>query len=772
MERDDFSTKTKETLARRAGYRCSICKDATVGPHSDPEKAAFLGEASHIHAASANGPRANPNLTPEERGAASNGIHLCKKHARLVDVDEISYPATKLHQIKNNHEQEIRGMLVGQSQNYDPDFLHSHETQLIHGRGTPTLADLWVSRHLIQPEVGKTPIQHDASQINTSEPGIYLITSDQITGRTSLLKRMASAALGRLNCVWLDGRKITESTVKDPVKALAEGFGIINPCADGWQMFLEADREQNRIFIDDLHLSPLNITTKRKFLSLLQGLASSIITTASEPFLIELLAISPHDGLRLHQWRLLDLTRSECVDLVKLWCCYKSETVSDHELDFRIASACEQLEVLFGKKLMPRHPFFVLTALQSIDAGAPLDTAVGSFGGVYETVIHLAISRNAPNQAAISNERAFLQELAYWCEFQPADSNRTTFNKWFSELKGIDPKRANDLERSLASKGFLSRNHKGFRFNYQKYYFLASYLRDHASKTEVKNYISNLILNCWNEDYANTALFLAYLHPSSFLVESLLNEVNRLFGDQEEFDAKAWSLDVRFPDDFFKGLTFTTDPEANRKVLAERLDESDPVDSAECEAASATPSTSADDERFLEFLKSFHLIKLIGQLIRNSPIAFDAYQKEQLIGSGFNLGLRLVTFMGVVCNPVSLQAQALNELRARVLKKSDRTQIEAKLTGLIYNLSIFLAFTPLRHACHYLAHPELGLIYDSVLKPDSPKGEGLSQKILACGLNFESRTPDSDLLRGTYKVNVVRDTGSSKPGASGAPAGY
>ena len=94
--RDEFSVKIKELLARRAGYRCSICKDTTIGPHSDPERAIFLGEASHIHSAAPNGPRANPSLSPEQRSSASNGIHLCKMHARLVDVDEINYPADKL----------------------------------------------------------------------------------------------------------------------------------------------------------------------------------------------------------------------------------------------------------------------------------------------------------------------------------------------------------------------------------------------------------------------------------------------------------------------------------------------------------------------------------------------------------------------------------------------------------------------------------------------------------------------------------------------------
>ena len=99
----------------------------------------------------------------------------------------------------------------------------------------------------------------------------------------------------------------------------------------------------------------------------------------------------------------------------------------------------------------------------------------------------------------------------------------------------------------------------------------------------------------------------------------------------------------------------------------------------------------------------------------------------------------------------SLQAQALNELRARVLKKSSRAELEAKLTGLIYNLSMFMTFTPLRHACYYLAHPDLSLIYRDVLKFNSPKGESLSQKILACGLNFELRSPDSDLLGSVYR---------------------
>ncbi len=749
--RDDFSQATKELLARRAGYRCSICQDPTVGPHSEPTQAIFLGEAAHIYSAAPNGPRANSSLTPEERAAVTNGVHLCKTHARLVDVDVAAYPAEKLIQIKLAHEERIRALIVGPSVDFDPGFLTSHETQVVHGRGSPSLADLWVQRHVVQPQAGNAPKKHEAISLLSSESGILLVTGDQSSGRTSLLKRMAAHSLEQRNCVWLDGRELTESVIKDPVRPLTAGYRMLNANPDGWQKFLQSAPSENIIFIDDLHLSPLNIATRRRFLSLLQGLSHLVVVTVNDPFILELLVVSSNDGLRLSQWRLLDLSRADCAHIAERWCSFGSESIADHELDARIASTQDQLELVLGKKLMPRQPVVVLTALQLIDAGTPMDSSVGSFGGVYETMIHFAISKNARNQAQISSERAYLEELAYWSEFEADSSDRQVFNQRFAELKAVGYKRVAELETDLMSKGFLARHHRGFRFNYQKYYFLAAFLRDNPNRAGVKEYISRLITNCWNEDYANTALFLAYLQPSSFLIDALLTEVRRLFVNHREFNISGWEIATPFPKGFFRELTFTNDPESNRRLLAQRLDETAPVNSAECETSTRSLEPAEDDRLFLDFLKSFHLIKLTGQLIRNSPIALDAQQKHDLVQSGFDLALRLVSFTGEVCSPAALQAEALNSLRERVLKKSDRVELEAKLTGLIYNLSIFLTFTPLRHACFYLAHPDLTLTYQQVLEPKSPKTNNFSLEVINCGLNFELRSPDNQLLRKTYR---------------------
>ena len=667
--RDNFSASTKELLARRAGYRCSMCQDPTVGPHSEPGKHIFLGEASHIYSAAPTGPRAKPSLTPEERVSISNAIHLCKMHARLIDVDVAAYPAETLLQIKTTHEEKIRALIVGSPVEYDPEFLSSHESQVIHGRGSPTLNDLWIKRYLVQPQVGSAPKKKDAVSLLSSESGILLISGDQSSGRTSLLKRMASHSLGQRNCVWLNGRELTESNIKDPVRSLMAGYKKINANADGWQNFLQAAPVENIVFIDDIHLCPLNIATRRKFLSLIQGLSHLVVATMNEPFILELMAVSSNDGLRLHQWKILDLCRLDCAQGAERWCTFGSESIADHELDARTANTQDQLELILGKKLLPRQPVVILTALQWIDAGAPIDSSVGSFGGIYETVIHFAICKNARSQAEISSERSYLEELAYWCESTPDSSDRKLFNQWFAELKAITSKRALELEAALLSKGFLSRQHRGFRFNYQKYYFLAAFLRDNPGRPNVKDYISKLITDCWNEDYANTALFLAYLQPSSFLIDALLKEVKRLFSNYQEFDIGTWQISIPFPKGFFGELDLSNDAEANRRALAQRLDETTPVDSAECEKVVQPIEPEEDDQTFLDFLKSFHLIKLIGQLIRNSPIALDAQQKRDLIKSGFDLSLRLVSFTGEMCSPATLQAGALNSLRDRVLKK-------------------------------------------------------------------------------------------------------
>ena len=88
MARDDFSEAVKTALGKRASYVCSNpdCRALTIAPaDSDASKVLYIGKAAHICAASAGGPRYDPNMSSDQRKAIENAIFLCSSCAEMID---------------------------------------------------------------------------------------------------------------------------------------------------------------------------------------------------------------------------------------------------------------------------------------------------------------------------------------------------------------------------------------------------------------------------------------------------------------------------------------------------------------------------------------------------------------------------------------------------------------------------------------------------------------------------------------------------------------
>jgi len=125
--RHNFLASTRSALAFRAGHMCSFaeCRIPTAGPgDASSSQHINIGVAAHIAAASAEGPRFDGRMTETERKSIDNGIWLCQTHSRLVDVNEVAYSVERLHQIKNDHEGWIRGLMDGsRSPSASEDFV-------------------------------------------------------------------------------------------------------------------------------------------------------------------------------------------------------------------------------------------------------------------------------------------------------------------------------------------------------------------------------------------------------------------------------------------------------------------------------------------------------------------------------------------------------------------------------------------------------------------------------------------------------------------------
>ena len=100
--RDDFSEKTRNQIAKRAGWLCSYptCRAHTVGATSDGNGEINIGTAAHICAAAPGGPRYDPNMTPEERSSAKNGIWMCRDHGKAVNSTDPEFTVERLREWK------------------------------------------------------------------------------------------------------------------------------------------------------------------------------------------------------------------------------------------------------------------------------------------------------------------------------------------------------------------------------------------------------------------------------------------------------------------------------------------------------------------------------------------------------------------------------------------------------------------------------------------------------------------------------------------------
>jgi len=106
--RDEFTAATKRTLAERVAWCCSFpnCGAITIGPkQGDAEKSLNLGEAAHMHAASPNGPRYDPDMSSAERSSIENGIWMCRSHGTFIDSDHTEYSAATLRLWKGQAEE-------------------------------------------------------------------------------------------------------------------------------------------------------------------------------------------------------------------------------------------------------------------------------------------------------------------------------------------------------------------------------------------------------------------------------------------------------------------------------------------------------------------------------------------------------------------------------------------------------------------------------------------------------------------------------------------
>lgn len=274
QNRDEFTTKSKLQLAKRAGWLCSdpSCRRSTIGCNSDGDGEMNLGTAAHICAAAPDGPRYDPNQTPAQRRSPDNGIWLCKLHGTAVDARDSKFTVELLHEWKAQAQKDSCLRVMYEHVPHDPSVQAPTEVHLSTQLRAAASTDLAVFRR--SDKWPSTPIALTLEVDGLSEPvstsalATALNTLDDLIlvaspgmGKTTTLFQIAEAVLANGNAspivVPLGDWSTTDATLlesvlkraafrgisEDDLRAVAAKPGVIL-LLDGWNELDAAARKR------------------------------------------------------------------------------------------------------------------------------------------------------------------------------------------------------------------------------------------------------------------------------------------------------------------------------------------------------------------------------------------------------------------------------------------------------------------------------------------------------------------------------------------------
>lgn len=272
--RDEFKERTKRQIEMNAGSCCSdpTCRQPTRGPKWEGVGEINLGVAAHICAAALGGPRYDENQTPEQRSSAANGIWLCQKHARAIDVDVSKFTAPLLREWKKLALEWAWRRVVDNDLPHAPVDQPQTEGELSARLRAATAADLAVFRRSDKWPSTTIALTLEVDglrdPVSTSALATALTTLDDLVlvappgmGKTTTLFQIAEAVLANGNASpiivplgdWsTEGTTLLESVLKRPafrdisednLRAVAEKPGVIL-LLDGWNELDTAARKR------------------------------------------------------------------------------------------------------------------------------------------------------------------------------------------------------------------------------------------------------------------------------------------------------------------------------------------------------------------------------------------------------------------------------------------------------------------------------------------------------------------------------------------------
>jgi hypothetical protein len=535
--------------------------------------------------------------------------------------------------------------------------------QMLHDTGLgfthPRRKQLQLDDVFVYPDLTKISLtRRVAEEIKGEELVDYIAAAERViimggaqSGKTSLAKRLYRDLLSRHAFVPIllaanEIKATTEDTFSNMInRAFKEQYS-----ESKLEDFKQCAKGRKVLIVDDWHKGRANSKWQSRVLSLAPGFFGKIVLLAGDEIRMEELA-----NRRDNSSPLLGFDRCEIKQfghvlrgkLIEKWHGLDSDT-SDTDVVEQDESI---IASMVRKNVIPCYPATVLLVLQAREASKAANLVNGSYGYLYEALITRALARVGGDSVDIDTRYTIISRIAYHLFNQrqtsvSEDEISALCDDYFNTYEIQVP--VPSLIRDLGAAGIMTASDGSMRFRYKYlyYYFVARYfqenLRSIHERPALTAQLNAMADRAANEDYANILMFVIYLTKDPDLIDHILHNAAKVFGESQPCD---FGDDVRFLNELSATPSVVlpgSSVEENRQQRRKALDELDEAytDSTEEETEAVAYHEGMNVVDKVNF--ALRTLDLMGQVLRNFPGSLRKETKLEIARSAYLLGLRLL----------------------------------------------------------------------------------------------------------------------------------
>ncbi len=562
----------------------------------------------------------------------------------------------------------------------DPGAFFKHPSQT-----NITLADIFVYPDLRKAGNGEEKRRSYISSQKLLSPEItadgVVIEGDEKAGCTSLLFHLYNQYHSRgfvpLLIKGKDFRRKTDAEIDSTVRHAVEAqYG--KPYVD---LFCQLPKTQKLLLIDDFDESSMKAGDARANLlcSLRARFGHLVVSTGAMFEMREVLdGDESRQLLSLQHYQIQPFGYMLRSQLIERWFSLGADGTVDEATFIAQCDQAERLmDVVMAKTVVPAHPLYLLTLLQSMEAGRSSDFKESALGHYYEYLLSEAFQASGVKPDKLTELFQYSAHLAWEFHLRRKselnEAELREFNERFSK-QWVTVDFSPRLEVLLAARvvSRIGDDYK-FRYPYIYYYLKGLYLSQNLSDIDVRAYIGNCTKHLYVRDYANTVLFLAHHTNDEFVLNSIAESLHGIFGEHSPVTFDGDTEGIRKLIEDAPKLVYTGEsPKEHRKRRNEISDHLDDGHDGLLEVEEGSSELSL----VAKMTMLFKTTEILGQVLKNQYAKIPRARKVYLLEDLFNGPLRAIRdfYNYLEKNPDALVA----EIEVALRKKEGKTDEEGR----------------------------------------------------------------------------------------------